>query len=89
MHSTIFTFITFLGLSAAAAVIPRQNELCGGLRTPLCCLTPVLGLIDLSCENAGDFTDLEAFEAECAMTGATAQCCTLPVGGEALVCNDA
>ncbi|KAI0583807.1 hydrophobin-like protein [Pyrenophora tritici-repentis] len=89
MHSTIFTFTTILGLSAAAAIVPRQNGVCGPLTTPLCCQADVAGVANLACANAGIITTLDAFQAQCALTGTTAQCCLIALGSDGLVCTEA
>ncbi|KAM3071296.1 hypothetical protein ACMFMG_008886 [Clarireedia jacksonii] len=54
-----------------------------------CCDVDVLGVADLNCQNpittptsVEDFTDI------CASVGKIDRCCTLPVLGQALVCNN-
>lgn len=61
MQFTIFTLTALLSLTSAAAVtkrypytatlVERQSEICGGLATPLCCQTDVLGVANLNCAN--------------------------------------
>ncbi|CAE6995549.1 hypothetical protein CFE70_000112 [Pyrenophora teres f. teres 0-1] len=87
MHSTIFTFITFLGLSAAAAVVPRQDSVCGPTYTPNCCQTDILGVADLNCRIVGDVTTLAELQDRCEMDNSTPECCAIPVAGQALLCN--
>lgn len=54
---------TLLSLASAAAVkkrysatlVERQSGVCGGLATPLCCQTDVLGAANLNCANGESF----------------------------------
>ncbi|KAI1079234.1 hydrophobin-like protein [Whalleya microplaca] len=67
--------------------LPLGN-LCPSVDSPLCCQTDVDGLIDLTCESPSeDPHSLKELEAICAKTGLTAQCCTLPLLGDALLCT--
>ena len=59
MQFTLATFTALLSLTSAAAVtkrypatlVERQSGICGGLATPLCCQTDVLGVANLNCAN--------------------------------------
>ncbi|ETS03249.1 hydrophobin Hfbi with detergent, partial [Trichoderma reesei RUT C-30] len=67
------------------------SDLCPGIlyASPQCCDTSVLGLLDLSCEPPRSApADVEAFNDICQEVGAKAQCCVLPVAGQALLCED-
>ncbi|EOA91864.1 hypothetical protein ACJQWK_03031 [Exserohilum turcicum] len=66
-----------------------EGDVCGPLSTPLCCQTDILGVANLNCENAGPVSDVDAFNAVCAETGLTAQCCILPLGADGLICTAA
>ncbi|KAI4622404.1 uncharacterized protein J4E87_006346 [Alternaria ethzedia] len=101
MQFTIFTLTALLSLTSAAAVTKRfpyaatsvqarQSEICGGLATPLCCQTDVLGVANLNCANAGaGIETTEDFQAACAEDGTTAQCCIVPLGADGLLCTAA
>ncbi|PSN73566.1 hypothetical protein BS50DRAFT_629576 [Corynespora cassiicola Philippines] len=65
------------------------GPVCGGDRTPLCCQLDVDGILNLSCEDAGQVHSTEHFIATCAETGRTAECCTLATGTEGLLCTEA
>ncbi|KAH0497561.1 hypothetical protein TgHK011_004859 [Trichoderma gracile] len=68
-----------------------DSDLCPGFlyASPQCCDTSVLGLLDLSCEPPRSTpTDVEAFNDICQEVGQKAQCCVLPVAGQALLCED-
>ncbi|EAT86290.1 hypothetical protein HBI56_099580 [Parastagonospora nodorum] len=94
-----FTIIltTLFSLTSAAAVqkrypatlVERQSGVCGGLATPLCCQTDVLGAANLNCANAGVVETTEEFQASCAEDGTTAQCCIVPLGADGLLCTAA
>lgn len=43
----------------------------------------------LTSYTAGPVTTTEEFNALCAETGTSAQCCAVPLGGDALLCNGA
>ncbi|KAF2716685.1 hypothetical protein K431DRAFT_316366 [Polychaeton citri CBS 116435] len=75
--------------SRKTAILRRQTaDLCSGIDTPLCCQTDVDGVADLTCESPSDAPSTIAdFETNCAATGLTAQCCTLPLAGDALLCT--
>lgn len=59
MQFTLVAFTALLSMTSAAAVnrfpisaklVSRQNSaVCGGLTTPLCCQTDVLGVVNLNC----------------------------------------
>ncbi|KAF2739656.1 hypothetical protein EJ04DRAFT_519318 [Polyplosphaeria fusca] len=77
---------------AAGKLVPRHpkfGDVCGPLQTPLCCQLDVDGVANLNCENAGPVHSTEQFEATCAKTGLTAECCVLPVGSDGLICTAA
>ncbi|KAK7941457.1 cerato-ulmin [Apiospora aurea] len=55
---------------------------------PQCCATDVGGVADLNCANVSELPkSAENFQEICAGSGQQAKCCTLPVLGQALVCN--
>ncbi|OTA84411.1 hypothetical protein M434DRAFT_83365, partial [Hypoxylon sp. CO27-5] len=55
---------------------------------PLCCQVDIDGLLDLTCASPGrDLTSIEDFTAACAADGLTAECCALPILGDALLCT--
>ncbi|KAM0717108.1 hypothetical protein Q7P37_006960 [Cladosporium fusiforme] len=81
---------TLLALTAGASLAVAQVNpaLCGG-RTPQCCNLNVLDLASITCENPPAAADtVSEFEAVCAETGDAAQCCVLPILGQALLCSD-
>jgi hypothetical protein len=59
MRFTLTTLTALLSLTSAAAVtkrysatlVERKSGICGGLATPLCCQTDVLGVANLNCAN--------------------------------------
>ncbi|KAK2040606.1 hydrophobin-like protein [Colletotrichum somersetense] len=54
----------------------------------LCCAVDVLGVADLDCgAPSSDPTSAKDFKEICAKKGQQARCCTLPVAGQALVCQ--
>ncbi|KAF2087934.1 hypothetical protein K490DRAFT_65214 [Saccharata proteae CBS 121410] len=69
------------------ALMKRQAGVCAGIDQPLCCQLDVDGIVDLTCSSPGDVTSLEELEAECAKEGLSAECCTLSVDGDALLCT--
>ncbi|KAF2247939.1 hypothetical protein BU26DRAFT_565362 [Trematosphaeria pertusa] len=73
----------------SAGKLVARAGVCGPLQTPLCCQLDVDGVANLNCENAGDVSTTEEFEATCAETGLTAECCVLPVGADGLLCTAA
>ncbi|KAG9189014.1 hypothetical protein G6011_05882 [Alternaria panax] len=90
MLFTLTPLTALLTLTSAAVISTRQSGLCGNLATPLCCQTDVLGVANLNCANAGaGITTTEAFQAACAATGTTAQCCIVPLGADGLLCTAA
>ncbi|KAK8036407.1 hypothetical protein PG991_001544 [Apiospora marii] len=55
---------------------------------PQCCATDVGGVAGLNCANVSEMPkSAESFQEICAGSGQQAKCCTLPVLGQALVCN--
>ncbi|KAK8083974.1 hypothetical protein PG996_002755 [Apiospora saccharicola] len=66
---------------------------CGGSplaasMTLACCATDVGGVAGLNCANVSELPkSAENFQEICAGSGQQAKCCTLPVLGQALVCN--
>ncbi|KAF4307877.1 hypothetical protein GTA08_BOTSDO04326 [Botryosphaeria dothidea] len=95
----IIVLTTFTAtLASAAAVTPqktqfravlrRQAGICPGIDAPQCCQLGVDGVASLSCSSPGDVADLASLEAACAESGLSAQCCTLVVGTDALLCSD-
>ncbi|KAF2802070.1 hydrophobin, partial [Mytilinidion resinicola] len=70
----------------------RQQAVCteGLYTTPLCCATDVLGIADLDCAAPNPTpSDNKDFINICAEVagGQQAQCCLLPILGQALVCE--
>ncbi|PSR84069.1 Cerato-ulmin hydrophobin family, partial [Coniella lustricola] len=56
---------------------------------PVCCATSVLGLVDLDCAIVSETpTSADDFVSICSSTGQEAQCCTLSLAGQALLCVD-
>ncbi|PPJ58862.1 hypothetical protein CBER1_09269 [Cercospora berteroae] len=86
--------ILALASLAAAGTIPAKlaerapSDVCPALDSPLCCQVDVDGVLDLTCESAEDTSSVSAFKKSCADTGSAAKCCTLPLAGDALLCND-
>ncbi|EME40396.1 hydrophobin-like protein [Dothistroma septosporum NZE10] len=83
------------GISGAGTYGPGQVSdgdaagICTALYTPQCCETSVLGVADLACNTPSVSVDSEqSLINDCAKTGATAECCVLPVAGQALLCYD-
>ncbi|RYO71905.1 hypothetical protein AA0113_g1698 [Alternaria arborescens] len=98
MQFKLAAFTALLSLTSAAAVtkrypatlVERQSGICGGIATPLCCQTDVLGVANLDCANAGaGIKTTEEFKAACAEDGTTAQCCIAPLGSDGLICTPA
>ncbi|KAK6841085.1 hydrophobin [Apiospora arundinis] len=55
---------------------------------PQCCATDVGGVAGLNCANVSELPkSAENFQEICAGSGQQAKCCTLPVLGQALICN--
>ncbi|KAF1991219.1 hypothetical protein K402DRAFT_323470 [Aulographum hederae CBS 113979] len=69
------------------ALLNKRASVCPALDTPLCCQLDVEGIIDTPCESPDDTSSVSAFEASCAETGYTAECCTLPLAGDGLLCT--
>ncbi|KAK4496201.1 hypothetical protein PRZ48_012181 [Zasmidium cellare] len=66
-----------------------SSDLCPALYTPQCCQADVLGLVGLTCDSPSlGLTSQQSFVNDCAKTGYTAQCCILPVAGQAVICTD-
>ncbi|KAK4495885.1 hypothetical protein PRZ48_013153 [Zasmidium cellare] len=85
-----FLVLAFAALAAAGPAIKLRApiSLCPALDTPLCCQLDVDGVLDATCESpSGDPSSKSDFEADCASTGKTAECCTLPLDGDALLCT--
>ncbi|KAF2116292.1 fungal hydrophobin-domain-containing protein [Lophiotrema nucula] len=95
---------SILSVASAAAITERslptklfgrdagklvRRDVCGPLESPLCCQLDVEGVANLNCENAGSVSTTEEFEATCAETGLTAECCVLAVGTDGLLCTAA
>ncbi|KAH7135881.1 fungal hydrophobin-domain-containing protein [Dendryphion nanum] len=72
-----------------AGKLIARSGVCGPLQTPLCCQLDVSGVANLNCENAAGVKTTEAFQATCAETGRTAECCVLAVGADGLLCTAA
>ncbi|KAF2262741.1 hypothetical protein CC78DRAFT_569595 [Lojkania enalia] len=85
----------------AGRLVQRDGP-CSELYAPLCCQLDVSGVANLNCESVrdqashkslfyqiGDVETTEEFEAICAETGLTAECCVLAVGSDGLVCTAA
>ncbi|KAI7187352.1 hypothetical protein KC343_g8716 [Hortaea werneckii] len=84
--------IAFAALAAASpmsSLESRQAGICPGIDSPQCCQTSVEGVVDLECSTPpNDPATAADVRSECAATGLTAKCCTLPVAGLGVVCND-
>ncbi|PTB70192.1 hydrophobin Hfbi with detergent, partial [Trichoderma citrinoviride] len=66
-------------------------NLCPGFLygSPQCCDTSVLGVLDLSCDPPSRTpADFEEFNAICQENGRQAQCCVIPLAGQALLCQN-
>ncbi|GAB7332136.1 hypothetical protein MBLNU13_g04013t1 [Cladosporium sp. NU13] len=88
MQFSTLAIAAFAALSSAAVLKRAPADLCPALDTPQCCQLDVDGVLDLTCEAPeSDLTTVDAFEKSCKSTGLTAMCCTLPVAGDALLCN--
>ncbi|KAM0712343.1 hypothetical protein Q7P37_011438 [Cladosporium fusiforme] len=88
MHFSTLSLFAFTALASAATLKRAPINLCPALDTPQCCQLDVDGVIDLTCESPeSDLKTVKAFEESCASSGTTAQCCTLPVAGDALLCH--
>ncbi|KAI0176053.1 fungal hydrophobin-domain-containing protein [Hypoxylon sp. FL1284] len=75
--------------SATPTAAPQGGlgNICPGT-TPLCCQLDVDGILDLTCGSpAQDLNSIEEFESVCASTGLTAECCTLSLLGDGLLCT--
>ncbi|KAF2166741.1 hypothetical protein M409DRAFT_22795 [Zasmidium cellare ATCC 36951] len=67
----------------------NESDLCPALYTPQCCQADVLGLVGLTCDAPSlGLTSQQSFVDDCANTGSRAQCCILPVAGQAVICTD-
>ncbi|KAI5927868.1 hydrophobin precursor [Camillea tinctor] len=85
-------FVTFLATAVMATPAKRQTaaQVCvGGLYSnPQCCATDVLGVADLDCATPSAVpTSAASFQSVCAAGGQRARCCTLPVAGQAVLCQ--
>ncbi|OAQ68627.1 fungal hydrophobin domain-containing protein [Pochonia chlamydosporia 170] len=89
--TAIITLFASAAFAAPATLAPRGGVCPDGLlyTNPQCCATDVLGVADLNCENPSrqpyDGADLAAI---CAADGMRARCCSIPVAGQAVLCND-
>ncbi|KYK57080.1 hydrophobin [Drechmeria coniospora] len=89
-------FFAIAALVATAAALPalevRGSDACptDGLYTnPLCCSTDVLDVASLDCKVPSEsFSGPRSFRRVCAKQGQKAQCCAVPVAGQALLCMD-
>ncbi|KNG84239.1 hypothetical protein ANOM_007405 [Aspergillus nomiae NRRL 13137] len=53
-----------------------------------CCTTGILNLANTDCKPASRlYSSTDDFKAACASDGRSAQCCSIPVAGMALLCN--
>ncbi|PHH78615.1 hypothetical protein CDD80_6586 [Ophiocordyceps camponoti-rufipedis] len=82
----------FAGALAAPSTAVRSRAICpNGLlySVPQCCTTGLLGLADLDCKSPLT-TPINSitFHAICAAQGAKAACCSIPVAGLALLCEN-
>ncbi|KAF2405296.1 hypothetical protein EJ06DRAFT_20090 [Trichodelitschia bisporula] len=74
----------------AALLYPRQAAvLCSGTTgNPQCCATDVLGLADLNCANPPTTPmNTTNFVNICSAIGQQAECCAIPILGQALICQ--
>lgn len=82
MQFSTLAVAAFAAFTSAAAINKARApiDLCPALDTPQCCQVDVDGVLDLTCESPeSGLTSVEDFEASCAASGTTAQCCTLPL----------
>ncbi|KAF3071160.1 Cryparin [Daldinia childiae] len=88
-------FVTFLATAVLANPAKRGYgdsalyDPCTGLYSSAqCCATDVLGVADLDCStpSAVPISALE-FKGICAVGGQRARCCTVPILGQALLCQ--
>ncbi|KAK6540678.1 beta ketoadipyl CoA thiolase, th1 [Orbilia ellipsospora] len=94
----IVTAILAAALSTRVSAIPRplpQNTPgvfkcpAGLYSNPQCCSTDVLGIAGLDCKNPSSApTSGDNFKSICAAAGKQPKCCSLPVAGQSLLCQD-
>ncbi|KAM0331610.1 hypothetical protein ACHAQA_003289 [Verticillium albo-atrum] len=53
---------------------------------PQCCATNVLDVASLDCSVPSSANDAADFSASCGASGAQAQCCTVPVASQGVLC---
>ncbi|KAI4630264.1 uncharacterized protein J4E88_000177 [Alternaria novae-zelandiae] len=87
-----FSILAFIAGAAAAPFASTGTEpVCpdGLYNSPQCCATDVLGVVGLNCAvPATTPTSTTGFIAGCAAAGNQAKCCTIPVAGQAVLCQD-
>ncbi|KAG6004966.1 hypothetical protein E4U21_000589 [Claviceps maximensis] len=93
MQSFIVSILAIASLAMAAPsnIEARTSSFCttGLLNTiPQCCSANVLNLADLDCQNPTT-TNVWEFKSNCASVGREAMCCSIPIAGQALLCNPA
>ena len=82
-----FIILALASMAAAVPAILKERaplDVCPALDSPMCCQLDVDGILDLTCEVPKDTSSVSAFTADCASTGYTAKCCTLPVVSQVL-----
>ncbi|KAI1354110.1 fungal hydrophobin [Xylaria sp. FL0043] len=92
-------FVSLLATAVVASPTKRNGGGGGGgtpydacpdglYSVPQCCATDVLGVADLDCASpTAVLTSPTEFEATCALGGARARCCVVPVLGQSLLCE--
>ncbi|KAG5983942.1 hypothetical protein E4U55_006649 [Claviceps digitariae] len=90
MQSIFVSIIAMAGVAfaAPAEVEARTGSLCPSLlySNPQCCNPNVLNVLDLDCKEVPNAWN---FKGSCASIGKAAQCCTIPVAGQGVLCKDA
>ncbi|KAE8440432.1 hypothetical protein EG329_007615 [Mollisiaceae sp. DMI_Dod_QoI] len=79
----------FAGLAAASPLEKRQLGLCSSaIDSAQCCDVSVDGIANLNCAAPSPApTSIANFKTTCAANGQATYCCTLPVAGDALLCD--
>ncbi|KZP14208.1 hypothetical protein FIBSPDRAFT_834310 [Athelia psychrophila] len=79
-----------LTMCMASPVLVSRVTLCSGTYGNVqCCATDVLGVADLNCATPPTTpADVADFTSICAAIGQQAECCALPILGQALLCQE-
>ncbi|EMD90447.1 hypothetical protein COCC4DRAFT_186971 [Bipolaris maydis ATCC 48331] len=86
-----YTILAFAIGAIAAPLTDYPTALCpaGLYSNAQCCATDILGVAALNCQNPTTTpTSTGDFISGCAAVGQQAQCCVIPVAGQALLCQD-